>query len=125
MTELIYKELSYKLVGLAYQIDNEIGSCLEEEIYSKAFEKLLLKDNIKYKKELYCPIKIDGETIAKRFLDFLVEDKIIVEIKVNNYRYKSVFTQLNEYLRLNNIKLGLIIRFSKDGVNIKRVLNIN
>ena len=125
MTELIYKELNYKLVGLAYQIDNEIGSSLEEEIYSKAFEKLLLKDNIKYKKELYCPIKIDGETIAKRFLDFLVEDKIIVEIKVNNYRYKSVFTQLNEYLRLNNIKLGLIIRFSKDGVNIKRVLNIN
>lgn len=124
MTELIYKELSYKIVGIAYDIDNQLGTGLDESVYSKAFEKLLMKNGIGYKKELYCPIKIDGEVIAKKYIDFLLEDKIVVELKVDNYRYKSVFAQILGYMKLNSIKLGLIIRFSRDGVNIKRVLNI-
>jgi GxxExxY protein len=124
MSELIYKDLSYAIVGFIYQIDNHLGYGHEEKVYADVFEKILQKENVKYKRELYCPVIFEGEVISRRFLDFLIDDKIIVEIKVGNYRYKSVCSQLFEYLRNNNIKLGLIARFSKHGVDVKRIVNL-
>lgn len=124
MTDLIYKDLSYKIVGFAYNIDNQLGCGHEEKVYADVLEKIFKTEKIKYKRELYCPVKYEGEVISRKYLDFLVDEKIIVEIKVGNYRYKSVCNQLFEYLRNNNIKLGLIIRFSKHGVDVKRIVNL-
>ena len=124
MKELIYKELSYKLIGFAYQIDNEIGFGQSEKVYSGAFEKLLEKEKIVFKRELYAPINISGELVAKRYFDFLIDGKIVVEIKVGDYSYKKVCTQLFQYLKQENYKLGLIIRFNKNGVTSKRIPNL-
>lgn len=122
--ELVYKDLSYRLVGLAYKIDNELGFGYQEKIYSKAFEKLLILEQLHFKKELYAPIKVDDQLIAKRYLDFLVDDKIVVELKVGSYAYKESCNQVLEYLRVNKLKLGIIIRFCKTGVQTKRILNV-
>ena len=124
MSNLIYKELSYKLIGLAYQIDNEIGFGQDEKIYCDAFEKLLIKNNVNYKRELYAPIKVDNELVAKRYFDFLIDDKIILEIKVGDYSYKKTCSQLFKYLKQSNYQLGLIIRFTKNGISSKRIPNI-
>lgn len=124
MKELIYKELSYKIVGLAYQIDNELGFGHNEKVYCDALEKLLIKHKIEYKRELYAPIIIEGEVIKKKYFDFVIDDKIIVEIKVGNYNYKPTCTQLFRYLKQSCLKLGLIIRFTKSGVQVKRIPNI-
>ena len=124
MREFIYEDLSYKLIGLAYRIDTQIGFGHSERIYSDSFEKLLQSENISYKRELYNPIKVDEHLIAKRYLDFLIDDKIIVEIKVGNYRFETVFNQVLNYLKINSLKLGIVIRFNKTGVQIKRVVNL-
>ncbi len=124
MEDLIFKELSYKLIGIAYKIDNQLGFGHTEKVYSEAFEKILAKDKLSFKRELYYPIKIDDKVITKRFLDFLIDDKIIVEVKTGNYRAKDVFDQVAEYLKINSLKLGLIIRFNRDGVQIRRVVNL-
>lgn len=124
MTEIIFKDLSYKLTGIAYKIDNQIGFGHNEKIYSDAFEKILCDEKLSYKKEVYSPIKVDGHLIAKRYLDYLVEDLVVVEIKTGLYRYSDVFNQVFEYLKINNLKLGLVIRFGKTGVQVKRVINI-
>lgn len=124
MAKLIYEDLSYKIIGIAYKIDNELSFGHKESIYSEVFSKLLDSEKISYQKELYFPIKVDDHVIAKRYLDFLVDGKIVVEIKVGNYRYKEVFNQILEYIRTNKLCLGLIIRFTKTGVEIKRVINI-
>lgn len=124
MQELIYKELCYRITGLAFKIDNQIGFGQTEKVYCDAFEKLLIKEKIKYQREVYAPIKIDEELIAKRYLDFLIEDKIIVEVKVGNYAYKEVFSQLFQYLKLKKYKLGLIVRFNRSGVSVKRIPNL-
>ena len=124
MSDLIYKDLSYKIVGFIYQIDNHLGFGHDERIYADVFETLLKKEKISYKRELYCPVIFEGKLISRKFLDFLVDEKIVVEMKVGNYRYKSVCSQLFEYLKNNKIKLGLIIRFSKHGVDVKRIVNL-
>lgn len=124
MQELLYKDLSYKITGLAFKIDNQIGFGQNEKMYCDALEKLLIKEKIIFRRELYAPIKVDGELIAKRYFDFLVDDKIIVEVKVGDYSYKEVCSQLFRYLKQENIRLGLIIRFNRTGVSIKRIPNI-
>ncbi|MFA4996109.1 MAG: GxxExxY protein [Patescibacteria group bacterium] len=122
--QLIYKELSYKLVGLAYEVCNTLGEGLKEEVYKDAYALLLDKEKIPYAKEYYYSIKIRDEIIAKRFFDFLIDDKIIVEFKVGGKAYFSSYKQLLEYLKSSKYKLGLIIRFSLDGVKIKRIPNL-
>lgn len=69
-------------------------------------------------------IEFNGEVIGKYFLDFLVEDKIIVEIKQGNYFSKSHIEQIHNYLKANNLKLGLLANFTMNGVKIKRIVNL-
>jgi len=118
---LVYPELSYKVVGLIYKINDQIGFGQSERVYSDAIEKLLVKEDIVYQKEQYYPIKIDGELVAKKYFDFLIDDKIILELKVGDFRYKQACSQLFHYLKSSGKKLGLIARFTKNGVKIKRI----
>ncbi|HOX41066.1 MAG TPA: GxxExxY protein [bacterium] len=124
MKELIFAELGYKINGIAFKVDNLLGYGHSEKVYSSAFEELLKKESLEYKRELYWPIMIDGKVIAKRYFDFLVDNKIIIEIKTGNYQFRNACQQLFQYLRASNYKLGLIVRFSKNGVQIKRVVNL-
>jgi len=121
---LIYKELSYKLVGLAYEVNNALGEGMREDIYKDAYAVLLDKEKIGYAREHYYPIKIRDSLFAKRFFDFLVDDKIIIEFKVGGKAYLNAYKQLLEYLKVSKYKLGLIIRFTPDGVKVKRIANI-
>lgn len=122
--DLIYKDLCYKLVGFAFEVQNTLGSGLKEKVYADAFEEVLKNENIRYAREYYYPIKIRDKTIARRFFDFLIEDKIIIELKVGADNYREVCNQIFEYLKASDLKLGLIFRFTKEGVKTKRIPNI-
>lgn len=123
MTELIYKDLSYKLTGLAFEVENITGIGHNEKIYADTFAKLLEKAGITYERELYFPIKVDDKVIKKYYFDFLVDDKVIIELKASDINYKLVCSQVFKYLKLSNKKLGLIFRFTKGGVRVKRIPN--
>ena len=124
MTGLLFGELSYKITGLAYEIDNLIGFGHREKIYADAIEELFKRDKISYKREVYFPIKIGDKVIAKKFFDFIVEDKIVIEFKTGDYMYKESCSQIFSYLKASGLKLGLILRFTKNGVKIKRIPNL-
>lgn len=69
-------------------------------------------------------IRFKGESIGRYFFDFLIEDKIILEIKKEtNFRRHNI-EQLLGYLKKSNLKLGILVNFTKDGVKFKRILNI-
>jgi GxxExxY protein len=124
MTDLIYKDLSYKLAGLAFEIYSTLGGELKEKVYGNAFEVLLLREKISFSRELYSPVKINDVVIGKNFFDFLIDGKIVVELKKGNLNYIQACNQLSNYLKSSNHKLGLIIRFTKDGARIKRIVNV-
>ena len=67
----------------------------------------------------------DNKLIGKRILDFLVEEKIVVEIKKGNRFSKSHIDQVLEYLKINNLKLAILINFGSEGVMFKRIINFN
>ncbi len=123
--KLIYPKTSYKLIGLAFEIFNELGFGYKEKYYQKAYEKLLVINKIPYQKEVFTKIKFQNEDLANIYLDFLIRDKLVVELKARDRFLKSNIKQVHTYLKANNIKLGLIINFTKIGIKYKRILNIN
>ena len=123
--DLLYPELSYEIIGAAFDVYNEIGGGLLEKYYQKALAGYLAKRKVEFYQQVYCPIKYDGNVLGKKFLDFLVEEKIVVEIKKGTKFSKAHIDQVLEYLKTNNMKLALLITFGHEGVMFKRVVNFS
>ena len=121
--KIIYKDLSFKLIGIAYKVYNSLGFALQEKYYQRAYEKELQKLNIPYKKELKVDLNYNGDKIGEYFLDFLVDDKIIIELKVAPRLRHIHIRQVLEYLDITKKKLALLIFFTDDGIRYRRVLN--
>lgn len=123
MADLVYKELSYKLIGFAFDIYKQLGSGLREAIYSDAYELLLQKNQINYQREVSHRLEFEGQIIGRRYFDFLIDNKVIIELKSGTKNYYQAFEQLKEYVFAANLKLGIIIRFTSDGVKSVRIVN--
>lgn len=116
-------ELTHRIIGVLYDTYNSIGFGFQEKHYYRAIKIKLTEAGFKVQEQLLNRILIDGKIIGRYFLDFLIDDQIILEIKVANGVYPAHIKQVLHYLRANNLKLGLVAVFSKDGVIIKRVIN--
>ena len=81
--DLIYPELSYKIMGCAFDVYNELGYGYPEKDYQKAFAIAFKNKGIPFKEQVYFPIKFQEEFLRKGFCDFIVDEKIIVELKKN------------------------------------------
>lgn len=123
MTQLVYKELSYKIVGALYENYNNLGYGHRERTYQKALEEEFNNQRITFKKELYFPIYFKNKLVSKYFFDFLVEDKIILELKVSNDLYQNDISQILAYLKTRNYHLGILAVFTNNGVKTKRIVN--
>jgi GxxExxY protein len=122
--DLLYPELSYVLIGCAYEVYNELGPGHLEKFYQKAYAIALTKKGIKFTEQLYAPLFFQGQIIGKNFLDFFIEEKIIVELKKGNFFSKSNIDQVLEYMTRTKLKLALIINFASDRVIYKRIVNL-
>jgi len=123
-TNLIYKDLSYKIIGILFDVFNELGYGYQEKYYQKAIAKLLNKNGLSFKEQVGLPIEFQKEKIGRYYLDFLIESKIILEIKKGDNFWKDNIEQVYAYLKRFNLKLGILANFTKSGVKIKRIVNI-
>lgn len=121
--DLIYPELSYQLVGVMYDVHNQLGGGLKEKTYEQTIRVALESKGLNYKQQIHLPIKYNGTKVSSRFLDFLVDDKIIVELKAGKRFTETYIRQISEYLKTTGIKLGLLVNFGEDKVTVKRVVN--
>lgn len=124
-TDLVFPELSFIVVGCAYEVFNELGPGHTEKNYQKAFTIVFEEKKIKFQEQVYYPLKFKDRIIGKGFLDFLVEDKLIVELKKDETFAKTHIDQVLNYLKLSNLKLAILLNFTKQGVKFKRIVNIN
>lgn len=116
-------QLSKLVIGFAFEVYNTLGFGLSEKIYQKAFETKLKENGICYQREKYCKIMFRNTPVGKYFLDFLIDQRLAVELKVRNEIYQTHINQLLNYLKSENIQLGLLLTVSKKGLLIKRVIN--
>ena len=122
-SQLIYPKLSYKINRILFKVHNELGRFLNEKQYADAIEKYLLETNIQYEREKILPPSFRGETKGRNRIDFLIENKIILEIKTKRMLTKEDYYQLKRYLVTLNIKLGLLVNFRNQYLRPRRILN--
>ncbi len=122
--DILYPELSYKVVGMLYNVHNEMGYGFLEKYYQKGIASEFRKSNLEFQEQVKVNLVIDGKVIASGVVDFIIENKIILEIKQGNTFLKTNIDQLNSYLKMSKLQLGILANFTSRGLLYKRVVNI-
>lgn len=116
--KVLYPDLSYKLVGILFEVHKELGQYAREKQYGDLIEKKLKENMISYNREL--SISNTGNII-----DFLVDDKIILELKSVRNLTTEFFRQIQNYLQQSNKELGILVNFRASHLKPTRVLKID
>jgi GxxExxY protein len=120
---LIYKDLSYKIGGLLFKTQNDLGRYASEKEYADYFEKLLKEQKINYERERRINFSIEEKNICRNICDFIVQNKIVVEIKAIRFLNKDCYYQIKRYLSGARLKLGILVNFRDDYLKPKRIIN--
>lgn len=123
--KIIFPELSYRIIGAAFRVFNELGWGFSEAVYQKALIKEFKERGIVFKSGVYIPLKYEIANIGRYFADFIIEDQILLELKVVSRLGYTHAKQTLNYLKSSGIKLGILVYFTKDGVKYRRILNSN
>jgi len=116
--KLIYPNLSFKIRGLCYDVHNEIGRYCREKQYCNLLEKKLNEAGIKC-----CREHTIGDTGNR--LDFLIDDRVVIEVKAKDVISKEDYFQTQRYLQITGMKLGFLVNFRSKLLNPKRIIKIN
>src|ERR1035437_6004652 len=119
--DLVYPELSFKIVGCAFDVYNELGYGYPEKDYQRALAISFKNRGLEFKEQVYFPVKFQEEIIRKGFCDFIIEDKIIVELKKNPRFSRIHIKRVNQYLKSSKLHLALLINYTSTGVISKRL----
>ncbi|MDP2922873.1 MAG: GxxExxY protein [Candidatus Omnitrophota bacterium] len=116
----LYKDLTYKIIGLLYSIHNELGYVHKENIYHNAISIELKERNINFEEEKSLPVKYKNKTIGVYKPDFIIEGKVILEIKSVPVITKEMMDQVYYYIKGTKYKLVLLANFGTKRLTIKR-----
>ncbi|MCK5460169.1 GxxExxY protein, partial [Candidatus Parcubacteria bacterium] len=97
----------------------------KEKYYEKAIAECFKKENIKFKQQAAYKILLKNKVIGINYIDFIVDDKIVLEIKRGNHFSKQNMNQVKQYLKITKLKLAILANFMPNGVKFIRVLNPN
>ncbi|MBL7159486.1 GxxExxY protein [Candidatus Microgenomates bacterium] len=123
MAELIYKKLSYKIVGILFDVYNKLGPDYQEKYYQRAIKATLEENKISFKRELPVNLQFGSAKIGRHFVDFVIDDKIVLEIKKVRKLLPKDFKQALTYLKSLNKKLGILANFNRDKLEYRRIIN--
>ena len=118
----LYSDSTNKIIGLAIKVHKELGSAYEEKVYQRALYLEFQHNKLRFEREKEIEIKYSLVTIGKKKLDFVVEDKVVIELKKSDDINDVHIAQVVSYLKAMNLKLGLILNFGRSKLQIKRVI---
>jgi GxxExxY protein len=124
MTELIYADLTYAVRGAIYTVYNELHHLgLSEAGWEKALIIALKEQSLEALPQIEYELNYKGYRIGRFFVDILVEDKLLLELKVKERVQPIDEAQVMTYLKISGLKLALLVNFGDDKLDIKRIPN--
>ncbi|MDQ1284260.1 MAG: hypothetical protein QG620_608 [Patescibacteria group bacterium] len=111
-------------MGVVFHVFKRLGFGHKEKVYQAALAKEFRDKNIECKEQIRYKLKYKDQDLGIHILDFLVLNKIILETKQRTIITTKDIDQLYRYLKVTNLKLGIIITFTSEGVRYKRVVNL-
>ena len=121
--EYKYSDITSKIIGCAMKVHATIGNGFQEVIYQRCLAIEMEKQGLKFVRELEMPIYYDDREVGTRRVDFLVEDKVMVELKAITQLDNIHLAQGINYLEAYNLKIGLLINFGSTSLDFKRLIN--
>ncbi len=123
----LYKDLSYKIIGLCMAVHREYGNVHNERIYQKVLEEKLLSDKIDFKSKQKVSIysRDSGKEIGFYVPDLVIDDKIIIELKATTMPLKRDEIQLSEYVKTSKFEVGYCVNFGLASLYCKRIIYTN
>lgn len=118
--KLLYSELTYKIRGSVFQVYNILGFGHKELVYHKALEIEFKKQGIRFKDEVSLPVFYENEKVGVYKPDFVIEDKVLIEIKALPFITRDSEVQLVYYLKGTRYNLGLLVNFGAKKLEIRR-----
>lgn len=120
---LLYKDITEKIINSAYEVHRLLGNGYLEKVYENSLVKELEYRNVKCKQQVPLEVYYKDYVVGNYIADIIVEDKIILEIKAIAGIEEKHFYQLLNYLKSTKKRLGVIINFGTNNVQIKRIVN--
>lgn len=122
-SQYIESELTGILIGLSYEMWNRLGYGYQEKYFQRAYAQLLTRNNLPFKREQKVVIEFGNKKIGRYFVDFVVKNTVVVELKVANDVYLQHVRQVLGYLKATGLEIGLLIVITKKGIQVKRIIN--
>ena len=115
-------DLTYRIIGAAMAVHNEIGYGFKEEVYEKALEAKLNLEGIGVERQYKVPVEYEGEQVAIFYLDLLAENKVVIEVKALRHQLTNdELAQVINYLKATGAPVGLLLNFGRRKLEYRRV----
>jgi GxxExxY protein len=118
-----YEDITGKIIGAAMQVHRTLGCGFPEVLYQRALEIEFTNQSIPFVREFELPVFYNGKHIGSRRADFLIEDKISLELKAVTELSNGHLAQALNYLEAFNLEIGLLINFGATSLQYKRLIN--
>lgn len=120
--DFLYKDLTYKIRGMLFDVRKKLGLGHKEQIYHNALEIEFAKAGLSFRSRKNISLQYDGKSIGTYQPDFVVEDKVLIELKALPELARPQTEQLRSYLKGCNYKVALLVDFGSRDLEIKRVV---
>ena len=119
---LLHQELTKEILAACYEAHNTLGCGFLEKVYQEALEIEMAERGLNFEREKHLPISYHGKQLKCDYVaDFLVEDKVIVELKAVGLLDSTHEAQLLNYLKATGLQVGLLVNFGMESLEIKRM----
>ena len=111
---LAEERLTHLIIGAFFRVYNRLGYGFLEHVYAAALERELVGLGLRVGREYWVRIYYDGLELCQQRLDFVVDDKVVVELKSTVELRRAAPRQLLNYLRATNLEVGLLLHFGPE-----------
>lgn len=118
-----YSDITEKIIGCAFRVHNYLGFGFTENIYQRSLQVEFEKEKMQFFREYEIPVIYEKIEVGFRRVDFLVEDKVVVEIKAVVEITDRELAQTLNYLKAFKREIALIINFGEESLKFKRLIN--
>lgn len=118
-----YSDLTQRIIGCSMQVHSILGNGFQERIYQRALAIELEIAGLSYAQEVEMDLMYRGRLLGTRRMDFLVEGKIMLELKAVGELENNHFAQAINYLEAYNLEIGLLINFGAKSLQFRRVVH--
>lgn len=122
-TELLYKDLSYQIMGAAFEVHGQLRPGFLEAVYENALAIELNLRGIKFERQVHLPVKYKGRLVGNYVADIVVENKVILELKVVRSLNDAHKAQAINYLAATGLKLAILLNFAQRSLQYSRVIS--